>query len=137
MRTERRGQRAQRSEADGYKRNDRGEGRTGPTGPQGPAELPPVGAFTPTQLVRSAILTCATSTSGGGLTTCTGLKLNGVDVRIAVAEAQRICLTVTGAGFASASGGGNASTPHFIWNGTNWALSSAVEPPMNTLNCNV
>ena len=115
---------------------DGADGATGPTGPAGVAELPPVGAFTPTQLVQSAILTCTSESTAGSITTCNGLKLNGVDVRIAVAEAQRICNTVTGLGFSSASGGGTASTPHFIWNGTNWALSSAADPPMNVLNCN-
>jgi hypothetical protein len=115
-------------------------GPTGPrgaTGPQGPADLPPVDAFTPTQLVRSAILTCATTNNTPTNAICVGLKLNGLDVRLAVAEAGRICNTVTGAGFTSASGSGPAGNPHFIWTGTAWTLSSGVDAPMNNLNCNI
>jgi collagen triple helix repeat protein len=110
-------------------------GARGATGPQGPADLPPVDAFTSTQLVRSAILTCATTNTSATITTCGGLKLNGLDVRLNVPEANRICNTVTGAGFTSASGSGTAANPHFFWTGTAWALTSTTEAPMNNLNC--
>lgn len=112
-------------------------GPKGVTGPQGPADLPPVDAFTPTQLVQSAILTCATTNNTATFATCGGLKLNGLDVRLAPAEANRICNTVTGAGFSVASGTAPASTPHFIWTGTAWALSSASDFPLNDLNCHI
>jgi hypothetical protein len=85
--------------------------------------------------VRSAILTCATTNTTATITTCGGLKLNGLDVRLNVPEANRICNTVTGAGFTSASGSGNAGNPHFFWTGTAWALTSVTEAPMNNLNC--
>jgi hypothetical protein len=65
-----------------------------------------------------------------------GLKLNGLDVRLNIPEATRICNTFTGAGFISASGSGNAANPHFFWTGTAWALTSPTEAPMNNLNCN-
>src|SRR6188508_796314 len=69
-------------------------GARGATGPQGPADLPPVDAFTPTQLVRSASLTCATTNATATIASCGGLKLNGLDVRLNVPEANRICNTV-------------------------------------------
>ena len=112
-------------------------GPTGPTGPRGPADLPPVDAFTPTQLVQGAVLTCTTTNTTATLTTCAGLKLNGLDVRLAVSDANRVCNTVTAAGFSSGTGTGNAANPHFIWTGTQWALSSATDAPMSTLNCNI
>jgi hypothetical protein len=87
--------------------------------------------------VENAILTCARFSSSAGITTCNGLKLNGLDVRLAIAAATRVCNTVTGNGFSSAGGSGLASNPHFIWNGTNCALSSAADPPMTNVNCNV
>jgi hypothetical protein len=108
-------------------------GPSGATGPQGPSDLTPaVGSFTPTQLVQGAVLTCATFTS----TQCTGMKLNGLDVRLDIPEANRICNTVRGTNFNNGVGTGVTSGPHFFWNGTNWTLTSSVETPMNTLNCN-
>ena len=112
-------------------------GPRGATGPQGPADLPPIDAFTPTQLVRSAILTCTSTNNGATFVSCLGLKLNGLDANLGVAEANRICNTVTGAGFNSGSGSGLADNPHFVWTGTAWALSSVNAPPMDNLTCNV
>lgn len=111
------------------------QGPTGPQGARGPADLPAVGEFTPTQLVQGAILTCTTISSTGTIATCNGLKLNGLDVRLAVTEANRVCNTVTGLGFSSAGGGGTAANPHFFWNGTAWALTSSTDAPMNSINC--
>jgi len=116
------------------------KGATGPrgaTGPQGPADLPPVDAFTPTQLVRSAVLTCATTSKTASTASCGGLKLNGLDVRLDFPEGNRICNTVTGANLDTASGAGAASTPHFFWTGTAWALTSGSESPMNNLTCSL
>jgi Collagen triple helix repeat (20 copies) len=113
-------------------------GPTGPSGPQGLSGLPPVGSFTPTQIVRGAILTCASFSTSATTTSCSGLKLNGMDVRLGVTEAIVICNSVTGQGFITASGIGSAATPYFIWNGTAWALSSAVgASPMQSITCNV
>ena len=113
-------------------------GASGPSGPQGPSDLvPPVGSFTPTQLVQGAILTCASTSTGAGLTTCFGPKLNGLDIQLVFGspEAIRICNTITGLGFSSTSGGVAASNPHFIWTGA-WALSSVGAVAMQTLVCN-
>ena len=114
------------------------QGETGPTGPQGPpglSGLPPVGRFTTTQIVRGAILTCASTSVTGTIASCQGMKLNGLDIRQDIAEILAVCNAVTGAGFTSANGSGVADVPYFIWNGTNWALASANVPPIDNLNC--
>ena len=112
-------------------------GQTGPTGPPGPADLtPPVDAFTPTQLVQGAILTCASAVNTATFANCAGPELNGVDIRWTSAEVNRICDTVTGGGPFGASGNPPTSVPHFIWTGTSWTLSSATEQTLFNLVCN-
>ncbi len=94
------------------------QGPAGPTGPKGDAGaqglsgLPVVDMFTPTQVVEGAVLTCSTSTA----TSCSGLKLNGLDVRLGASEANRICNRVTGAGYVTANGLGAVSL-HFAGTG--------------------
>jgi hypothetical protein len=70
-----------------------------------------------------------------GTATCSGLKLNGEDVRLAVTEVNVICNAVTGMGFTSANGSGLAANPFFIWNGSNWAIGSSPTPPMQSVSC--
>ena len=119
------------------------QGATGPTGPQGPqglSGLPPVNRFTPTQIVRGAILTCESSSGTATSTTCQGLKLNGSDVTTGPGfpEATAICgaiATGTPGGVVTISG--NAAVPYFIWNGSNWALASDTAPRMSNLLCDV
>src|SRR5512133_1918825 len=56
-------------------------GQTGTQGPQGPpglSGLPPVDSFTPTQIVRGAILTCTSTSTTATATQCDGPKLNGL-----------------------------------------------------------
>ena len=112
-------------------KGDRGDpgpqGTTGPTGPQGPpglSGLPPVNRFTPTQIVRGAILTCASTSVNTARASCSELALNGMDIRFDTPEAQAICNAVTGVGASSVTGQGFAAIPNFIWNGSNWALDS-------------
>lgn len=103
------------------------KGDTGATGPQGPpglSGLPPVDSFTPTQIVRAAILTCTTTSTTATTTQCDGPKLNGLDIRFGTAEANAICNVVTGGGFFFVFSNSPAAVPYFIWNGSNWALSS-------------
>jgi hypothetical protein len=116
------------------------QGATGPPGPQGPpglSGLPPIDRFTATQIVRGAILTCAstsvTATSAG----CQGMKLNGLDIRLGGAEAREICNAITGAGFNAAAGTPPAEVPYFIWNGSNWALTTALDAPLDDLGCDL
>lgn len=113
-------------------------GPAGPPGPQGPVgpSGPTIGQFVPTQIVHGAVLTCASVSTTATTATCTGLQIQGHDVRIAAAEANAICQAVTGLGFSSASGSGTATNPYFIWTGTTWALASVATAPMNNLNCN-
>jgi hypothetical protein len=116
------------------------QGATGPPGPQGPpglSGLPSIDRFTATQIVRGAILTCAstsvTATSAG----CQGMKLNGLDIRLGGAEAREICNAITGAGFNAAAGTPPAEVPYFIWNGSNWALTTALDAPLDDLGCDL
>jgi hypothetical protein len=119
------------------------QGATGPTGPQGPqglSGLPPVNRFTPTQIVRGAILTCESSSGTATSTTCQGLKLNGSDVttRPGFPEATAICgVIATGTPGGVVTISGNAAVPYFIWNGSNWALASDTAPRMSNLLCDV
>jgi hypothetical protein len=118
-------------------------GATGPSGPQGPSDLvPPVDAFTPTQLVQGAILTCALTSTTAFSTTCIDPKLNGLDIRfdaISGGEPNRICATVTGPGGGLATfNGGSAAIPYFIWTGTTWQLSSSLPADrIGTLTCTI
>jgi hypothetical protein len=102
-------------------------GPTGAAGPQGPSGLPPVGHFTPTQIVKGAILTCASVSEPAGAinTDCNGPKLNGMDINFGVAEGIAICSVVGQPLFITNVNGSLAATPYFVFNGSNWALSSA------------
>jgi hypothetical protein len=60
-----------------------------------------------------------------------------MEVRLDIPEANRICNTVRATTFNSGVGAGFADVPHFLWTGTNWALSSsATDAPMDSLTCN-
>lgn len=98
-------------------------------------EMPPVDRFTTTQIVKGAILTCASTSFSATIATCTGLQLNGLAVRLVAAEANRVCNVVTGAGFATASGSGSVAD-FFTWNGSNWVITTGATAPMNNLSCN-
>jgi hypothetical protein len=121
-------------------KGDKGDpGPQGPTGPQGPpglSGLPPVGRFTATQIVKGAILTCGSTNAIGPDPGCQGMKLNGLDIGFqGFAAATAVCNAVTGGGWSQIVFGPPAAVPHFIWNGSNWALSSASAQPMVELYC--
>jgi hypothetical protein len=105
--------------------------------------LPPVGRFTPTQIVRGAILTCASTSAAGPLgdTGCQGIKLNGLDIRgatggtISFAEANAVCNAVAGGNWSTILFAGTIPGPYFIWNGSNWALASTPAQPIQDLYC--
>jgi hypothetical protein len=116
------------------------QGATGPTGPQGPpglSGLPPIDRFTPTQIVRGAILTCASTRTDSIVTVCEGMRLNGLEVLYDLPEAHEICIAVSGDGARQLSTDALAAVPYFIWNGSNWALDSTRDVRMATLTCNV
>jgi hypothetical protein len=100
-------------------------GPPGATGPAGPStELPPVGLFTPTQIVKDAILTCASTDNGAE---CGGPKINGLPMD--VSGATQICLTVNGTAVDQVLALGipptNPPTPGplgFHWDGSNWTI---------------
>jgi len=104
------------------------EGLVGPVGPPGPADLPPVGAFTPMQLVQGAILTCSSTSASASSATCSGAKLNGLDVGLSFASGNRICATVTGGGVSGMAFGTTGFDLGFFWNGTNWTVTSGANP---------
>ena len=117
------------------------QGATGPTGPQGPpglSGLPPVGLFTPTQIVRGAILTCTSTNPFFGLTaSCQGMKLNGLNIGFegGFVGATVVCNAVTGTDWGAIRFDPPAAVPHFVWNGSNWALSSANTQAMVEVGC--
>jgi hypothetical protein len=118
-------------------------GPPGPEGPQGPAgpgaaEPGPLGQFVAqgSLIVKGAVLSCTLTALTATLATCNGLKLNGVPVRLANAEANVICAAVTGGTFSTANGIAPATTPYYTWNGTNWAPANAVVAPLTDLSCN-
>jgi Collagen triple helix repeat (20 copies) len=113
-------------------------GATGPQGPPGPSGLPPVDSFTPTQIVRAAILTCASTSTSATTTTCSGPLLNGMDIRFGIPEGNAICNVVTGGGFNTIFSNSPPAVPYFIWNGSSWALSStAISNRIVNLSCNL
>jgi Collagen triple helix repeat (20 copies) len=117
------------------------QGATGPAGPQGPpglSGLPPVGRFTPTQIVRGAILTCASPSTTTTSANCEGgLMLNGITIGYTGVEDTAICNAVTGAGVNSAGGLVSAPGPRFIWNGSNWVITSATGFSLEHVGCNL
>jgi hypothetical protein len=110
-------------------------GSQGPQGPQGPPlQLPAVGRFTPTQIIKSAILTCGGMYNDAYNTVCNTLMLNGMDVYLDFPSITAICNAVTGKGWVSTASG-TIALPAFIWNGSNWVLSSTGGTKLTSLNC--
>jgi hypothetical protein len=123
--------------ADGAQGAEGPQGLQGDAGAQGPAAPEPVlGQFMASQIVKGAVLTCAGFSTTASSASCTGMKLNGLDVRLASTEAAAVCNAITGKGFAVASGQGTASNPYLVWNGTTWSLATTGAAPMQTLHCN-
>jgi len=119
------------------------EGAQGPAGPQGAdgapgadAPEPVLGQFVPSQIVKGAVLTCTGTSATSFSVTCTGLKLNGLDIRFGVAEAKVVCDAVTGLGYSSARSPANVASPHLAWNAGGWSLSTGSVSPMESLTCN-
>jgi hypothetical protein len=64
------------------------------------------------------------------------MKLNGLDIRLGPAQATAICAAINGNAFLFELGSGaGASDPHYIWNGSNWALEPGLVTPMQILAC--
>ena len=112
------------------------QGPPGENGASGATTEPMLGRFLATQIVKGAVLTCAGTSLTASTATCTGAKLNAVDMRLAPAEANLVCQAITGSGFNSASGAGVAGDPHLTWNGTTWTLGTGTTAPMQNINCN-
>jgi Collagen triple helix repeat (20 copies) len=114
------------------------KGDTGATGAQGApglSGLPPLQRFTPTQIVRAAILTCTSTTSTATSTECASPRLNGIEIRFGSPEANAICNAVFGNNNFGISTSTPATLPYFIWNGSNWALASTAASRIDDINC--
>jgi hypothetical protein len=111
------------------------QGPPGPPGASGAATEPVLGQFLSSQIVKSALLTCSGVSAAATTVTCTGAKLNGMDIRLATTEVNIVCNAVTGQGFSIASGSGVVD-PTLTWNGTTWALSAGTSSPMQNITCN-
>ena len=101
-------------------------GATGPTGPQGAAGLSglaSIGQFTPTQIIHGAVLTCTNPSTSALATSCNGVKVNGLDVRVGPAL-DAICDMVTGKGPAGVSGNLPSTATFFDWDGSTWVLGT-------------
>jgi hypothetical protein len=126
------------------------QGPAGPAGPQGPkgdtgatgaqgapglSGLPPLQRFTPTQIVRAAILTCTSTTSTATSTECASPRLNGIEIRFGGPEANAICNAVFGNNNFGIGTSTPATVPYFIWNGSNWALASTAANRIDDIDC--
>jgi hypothetical protein len=117
------------------------QGPQGDAGPQGPAGAGApdlvLGQFLASQVVKGAVLTCTTVSTTATIAACNGMKIDGLDARLAVGEANAVCNAITGKGYATANGLATAAIPYFVWSGTTWALSSAgAASPMQNIQCN-
>jgi len=113
-------------------------GARGATGPQGLSSLPPVGRFTPTQIVKGAILTCVSTTTTATIAECQGIKLNGLNIRGVPGfneNGNAVCNAVTGETWEGIAFDPVGAGPQFTWNGSNWTLASAAAQPMTILDC--
>ena len=115
------------------------QGETGDAGPQGdagaPAPEPVFGQFLASQIVKGAVLTCASMTTAGTTSVCNGLKVNGLDVYLGPTEANLICSAVTGKGYNNASGMG-VVPQHMAWRSGSWSFVPSSASPMSNLTCN-
>jgi hypothetical protein len=111
-------------------------GAQGSQGDAGAAAPQPVlGQFSASQIVRGAVLTCASTSAAATTMGCNGLKINGFDVRLGAVEANAICGAITGQGYFSASGMNTVST-YIVESGGTWALgTSGNVSPMQNLVC--
>jgi hypothetical protein len=112
------------------------QGDAGAQGDPGPAATPPVfGQFFPSQIVTGAVLTCTGVSTATSTVTCTGMKLNGLDVYLGPNEANAICNGTTGKGYDTASGLGVVAGPWLKWTAGKWALGTGNTSPMQNLTC--
>ena len=86
--------------------------------------LPPVDRFTPTQIIKAAVLTCTSTSASGGVTRCVSPRLNGLEIRFGGGDAETICNAIVGNTNFAIGTGTAATAPYFIWNGSSWALAS-------------
>ncbi len=113
------------------------QGLQGDAGAQGPAGAEPVlGQFLASQVVKGVVLTCTTTSQTAAVATCNGMKINGLDARLAPAEANAVCNAVTGKGYSTANGLATVAAPYIVWSGSAWAVSNgAATSPMQNLQC--
>ena len=110
-------------------------GPTGATGPAGPStELPPVGQFTTTQIVKDAILTCVSVTENG--LKCNTPRLNNVRVSANGGGVSQICLTIFGTEESDREADDAGSNPVYAWDGSNWFIDTPPAIQILFFSCN-
>ncbi len=98
-------------------------GLQGVPGTPGLDGIPLAGQFTLTQNIHGAILTCTSVGVVGAITSCQGVKLNGMDMQ-ASSGILAICTAVTGKNPAGNGGNTGTTNPYLSWNGTKWEVNS-------------
>ena len=111
-------------------------GIAGPTGPASAAPLP-TGQFQASQIVMGAILTCTSTglAGGGAFAACDGMKLNGLSILDGDPGLAIICASITGSAIAVAMVQGDASDPHYTWNGSAWEPQPGTGSQVWLLGC--
>jgi hypothetical protein len=95
-----------------------------------------LGQFLASQVVKGVVLTCASVSATATIAACNGMKIDGLEARLAPAEADAVCKAITGKTYATANGAATVAAPYFVWSGTTWALSNAGSvPPMQNIQC--
>jgi hypothetical protein len=111
------------------------QGDQGIQGPAGPStQLPPVGQFTTTQIVKDAILTCVSVTENG--LKCNTPRLNNVRVSANGGGVSLICLTIFGTEESDREADDAGSNPVYAWNGSNWFIDTPPAIQILSFSCN-
>lgn len=123
--------------AQGAQGSQGAQGAQGDAGAQGNAAPETVlGQFLPSQVAKGAVLTCGTNTSTATTVGCQGMKVNGLDVKLAPVEANAICSAITGKGYDTAGGSGSITGPFIVWTSGAWAIQpTGSTSPMQNLIC--
>jgi hypothetical protein len=117
-------------------------GGAGAQGPQGLPGTPGLNGiplalrFTPTQNIHGGVLTCVSAVQNVNSSTCSGLKLNGVQVaNPAGVEANVICNAISGKPLGNVDHAAGTTNQYFTWNGTKWVLNAGNPSVIKDIAC--
>ena len=98
-----------------------------------------VGQFTPTQIIVGAVVTCTSVVTNVNLTSCDGLKVNGLDMGgVTIDPAPMLCSAIQFLGPFDVTGkafGPPSLATRFVWNGTTWVLVTANAQSITGIQC--